>query len=65
MPYATLMYIWEPDRPVGEIITHYNTSRVKMVSRATRTRDLARWYDEQVSTSSRTTAAPSAKTPRA
>jgi hypothetical protein len=31
LPYATLMYIWEPNRPEGEIVTHYNSSRVKMV----------------------------------
>lgn len=31
MPYATLMYIWENRRPVGEIITSAHTSRIKMV----------------------------------
>jgi hypothetical protein len=48
LPYATLMYIWEPDRNEGEIITHYNTSRVKMVVAANATRDLSRWHEAKV-----------------
>jgi len=31
LPFATLMYTWEPGKAPGEIITHYNTSRVKMI----------------------------------
>ena len=31
MPYATLMYIWENQRPVGEIIESRHTSRVQMM----------------------------------
>lgn len=45
LPYATLMYIWESDRKEGEIITHYNTSRVKMVIAGNASRDLGRWHD--------------------
>jgi len=45
LPYATLMYIWEPDRKEGDIITHYNSTRVKMVIAGNATRDLARWHD--------------------
>ncbi|QJR13817.1 DUF3047 domain-containing protein [Usitatibacter palustris] len=48
MPYATLMYIWEPDRPIGEIITHHNTTRVKMIIAANSQRELNRWYTERV-----------------
>jgi hypothetical protein len=31
MPYATLMYIWENRRPVGEVIPSAHTTRVKML----------------------------------
>ncbi|MBL8514502.1 MAG: DUF3047 domain-containing protein [Betaproteobacteria bacterium] len=31
MPYATLMYIWENRKPVGEIIPSAHTTRVKML----------------------------------
>ncbi|HEX4859196.1 MAG TPA: DUF3047 domain-containing protein, partial [Usitatibacteraceae bacterium] len=31
MPYATLMYIWENQRPVGEVIHSPHTSRVRMI----------------------------------
>ena len=48
MPFATLMYIWEPGRQEGEIITHYNTSRVKMIVAANGGRDLSRWQVERV-----------------
>jgi hypothetical protein len=48
LPYATLMYIWEPGRPVGEILTHYNSTRVKMVVAANAQRDLSRWHTERV-----------------
>jgi hypothetical protein len=39
------MYIWEPGRKEGDIITHYNSTRVKMVIAGNATRDLARWHD--------------------
>jgi len=45
LPYATLMYIWEPNRPEGEIITHYNTTRVKMIVAGNASRDLNRWHE--------------------
>lgn len=48
MPYATLMYIWEPNRPIGDVITHYNTTRVKMIVAGNSERDLSRWYRERV-----------------
>ena len=48
LPYATLMYIWEPDRNEGDIITHYNTTRVKMVVAGNSSRDLSRWHDARV-----------------
>lgn len=31
LPYATLMYIWENRRPVGEVIPSAHTSRIKMI----------------------------------
>lgn len=48
LPYATLMYIWEPNRREGEIITHYNTTRVKMVVAGNAARDLSRWHETRV-----------------
>jgi len=48
LPYATLMYIWEPNRKEGEIITHYNTTRVKMVVAGNSQRDLSRWHEARV-----------------
>ncbi len=48
LPYATLMYIWEPDRAEGEILTHHNSSRVKMVVAANARRDLTAWHEARV-----------------
>jgi hypothetical protein len=48
LPYATLMYIWEADRKEGEIITHYNTTRVKMVIAGNSHRDLTHWHEARV-----------------
>jgi len=48
LPYATLMYIWEPNRREGEIVTHHNSSRVKMVIAGNAERDLTRWHDAKV-----------------
>ncbi len=48
LPYATLMYIWEPNRSEGEILTHYNSTRVKMVVAANSGRDLTRWHQQRV-----------------
>lgn len=44
LPYATLMYIWEPGREEGDIITHYNSTRVKMIVAANGHRELDRWH---------------------
>ena len=48
LPYATLMYIWEPNRKEGDIITHYNSTRVKMVVAGNSARDLSRWHEARV-----------------
>jgi len=48
LPYATLMYIWEPNRPEGEILTHYNSTRVKMVIAGNSRLDLSQWHDKKV-----------------
>ena len=48
MPYATIMYIWEPNRAIGEILTHYNSTRVKMIVAANSERSLDRWHTERV-----------------
>jgi hypothetical protein len=48
MPYATLMYIWEPGRREGDIITHFNSTRVKMIVAANAQRELGRWHAPRV-----------------
>jgi hypothetical protein len=45
MPYATLMYIWENRRPVGEVIPSSHTSRVKMIVAGSGGERLGRWKD--------------------
>ena len=43
MPYATLMYIWENQRPVDSIITNPNTSRVRKVVVSTGDAGVGAW----------------------
>ena len=43
MPYATLMYIWENQRPVDSIITNPNTSRVRKVVVSTGETGVGTW----------------------
>lgn len=42
-PYATLMYIWENQRPVGEVIGNGHSSRIKMVVAGSGTDRLGQW----------------------
>lgn len=48
LPYATLMYIWEPNRTEGDVITHYNTTRVKMIVAGNSSRNLDAWHEVRV-----------------
>ncbi len=48
LPYATLMYIWEPVRGEGEVITHHNSTRVKMIVASNGRRALGRWHEAKV-----------------
>lgn len=44
MPYATLMYIWEQTAPVGSIIAHTRTGRLKMLVAASGHAGIGQWH---------------------
>jgi len=48
LPYATLMYIWENQLPVGSVIPHHLTSRIKMIVAGTGTDGIGAWREERV-----------------
>jgi hypothetical protein len=48
LPYATLMYIWENRLPVGAVIAHHFTTRIKMIVAGNGGDDLGRWHRERV-----------------
>jgi hypothetical protein len=43
MPYATLMYIWSNDLPVGTVVHNPHTSRVRMIVAESGAARLGRW----------------------
>lgn len=43
LPYATLMYIWENNKPVGTVIRNPNTDRVRKIVVASGASELQRW----------------------
>lgn len=45
MPYATLMYVWSNDRPVGTVIQNPRTSRIRKLVVESGTGRLNRWLD--------------------
>lgn len=45
MPYATLMYVWDARRPVGTVITHPRSSRVRKLVVLSGAEALGRWVD--------------------
>lgn len=45
LPYATLMYVWDPKRPVGTVITHPRSSRVRKLVVLSGAEALGRWVD--------------------
>lgn len=48
LPYATIMYIWENRLPVGAIIPHHFTTRIKMIVAGSGREDLGVWHEERV-----------------
>lgn len=48
LPYATLMYIWENQLPVGSVIPHHLTGRIKMIVAGTGTDGVGAWREERV-----------------
>lgn len=47
LPYATLMYIWAKDIPVGTILPNPNTKRVQMIVVASGPQDLGSWRTQR------------------
>lgn len=45
MPYATLMYIWSNDLPVGTVVHNPHTSRVRMIVAESGPARLGRWVE--------------------
>lgn len=43
LPYASLVYIWEKNAPVGSVIAHTRTSRLKMVVAASGAHGVGEW----------------------
>jgi len=45
LPYATLVYVWDPVRPVGTVIRHQRTNRIRKLVVQSGTEGLGRWND--------------------
>lgn len=45
LPYATLVYVWDPVRPVGTVIKHRRTDRIRKLVVQSGTEGLGRWND--------------------
>ncbi len=45
LPYATLMYVWDPTRPVGTLIPHPRSGRVRKLVVVSGDAPLGRWTD--------------------
>jgi Protein of unknown function (DUF3047) len=43
LPFATLMYIWENQKPVGTVITNPHTATIKKIVIASGEKDLKKW----------------------
>src|SRR5262245_13135908 len=43
LPYAQLVYIWSPDKPVGTVIENPHTKRVQMVVAASGAANVGKW----------------------
>lgn len=44
-PYATLMYVWDAKRPVGTVLTHPRSDRIRKIVVDSGTGQLRRWRD--------------------
>jgi hypothetical protein len=42
-PFATLMYIWDKDAPIGTVMTSHRTKRIKMMVVANETNGVGQW----------------------
>jgi len=45
LPYATLMYVWDPHQPVGAVIEHPSTRRIRKLVVESGTARLGQWVD--------------------
>ncbi len=45
LPHATLIYVWDPARPVGTVIRHRRTDRIRKLVVQSGTGGLGRWND--------------------
>ncbi|MFP5466563.1 MAG: DUF3047 domain-containing protein [Gammaproteobacteria bacterium] len=45
LPYATLIYVWDPARPVGTVIAHRRSERIRKLVVQSGPGDLGRWVD--------------------
>jgi Protein of unknown function (DUF3047) len=48
LPYATLMYVWEPSLPEGTVVEHHLSGRVKMIVTGGSSYRLGAWDEEVV-----------------
>jgi hypothetical protein len=46
-PYATLMYVWDASRPVGTVLTHPRSDRIRKIVVDSGTGELRRWRDHR------------------
>ncbi|MCE2917748.1 MAG: DUF3047 domain-containing protein [Rubrivivax sp.] len=46
-PYATLMYVWVPEAPVGSVIVNPRSDRIRKIVLASGTLGLKRWQDHR------------------
>lgn len=45
LPYATLVYVWDPVRPVGTVVAHRRTDRIRKLVVQSGPEGLGRWVD--------------------
>lgn len=47
LPYATLMYVWDHDRPVGSVVPNPHTRRIRKLVVESGARRLGQWVDHE------------------
>ena len=45
LPHATLMYVWDPQRPVGTVLKHPRTDRIRLIVVESGPQRLGQWLD--------------------